>query len=584
MKRDMDHLNLRDAFGGMPAGMHDALMKTARSVKEEEPVKKKISATLVLAIALGLVIIGTAYAMFSSQAAEFFGRYWNRELGDSLQQGKIARIGESVTIGDVVFTLDEIVYRDRALYGVGTARPVHENDVIVPMDYADEPEFFAANDEAQTLAAKAKASGGRMLTTNTMPLKVGIDEGTMLMPGCIGYYDVANEDGSVTFSFEAADGFVINDGTSYQIQLESFVSRISETGETIQDTVLRTEWTVSCIPIVMNTPGSSVQNTVTIEQEGYKTVVPAAYQETGTLPVYRAVKTDFSAIVDPAWFNQTGIVSGAGTDEIRFTDHAILILSPESLFYYEFMDDDYTKAPSNVIVERTWVRDWEGHQGEFTLDRTELTGVTLVEAQNAAEEMMERLGITGNDYVCAEALDMSLERIRTMGAVWEQAIADGWLLVDDDYQAYDYSAIPDREEGYFLRYTPAGIDTSESGNRYEVIVYVNSRGIVYASVRNPFNRAEAIYTPERLISPGDAVARLTLELGRALSWHDKVIKSVQQVSLTYEAVRADNKADGMVFVPVFLILYQDQQAVQSHSACYAVINAVDGTLIDASFR
>ena len=45
MKRDLDQMNLRNAFGGMPAEMHDALMRTARSVKEEEPMKKRISAT-----------------------------------------------------------------------------------------------------------------------------------------------------------------------------------------------------------------------------------------------------------------------------------------------------------------------------------------------------------------------------------------------------------------------------------------------------------------------------------------------------------------------------------------------------------
>ena len=102
MKRDPDELNLRDAFGRMPAEMHDALMRTARSVKEEEPVKKRISAALVLAIALGLAVIGTAYALFSSQVADFFGLHWNAELGERLQHGKIAQIGESVTVGDVV--------------------------------------------------------------------------------------------------------------------------------------------------------------------------------------------------------------------------------------------------------------------------------------------------------------------------------------------------------------------------------------------------------------------------------------------------------------------------------------------------
>ncbi len=588
MKRDPDELNLRDAFGAMPAEMHDALMRTARSVKEEEPVKKRISAALVLAIALGLAVIGTAYALFSSQVADFFGLHWNAELGERLQQGKIAQIGESVTVGDVVFTLDEIVYKDRALYGVGTARPVHPQDVLVPNDFAYDPEYFAMNEAAQVFAAKAQATGGRMLTINATPLEVGIDEGTMLRVGTCGYYDVANEDGSLTFSFEADDGFAINEGTSYQIQMESYVEQLDAEGRIVEGSMSQVKWTVACVPVVMNTDAdtqpSPTSGTVTIEQEGYELNVPAAYQESGTMPIYRAVETDFTASVDPVWFNQTGIVSGEGTDEIRFADHAILNPSPEALFYYEFTDDSYTEAPSNVIVNRAWVRNWEGHRGEFSLEKTELTGITLAEAQTAAEDLMARLGISGNEYVCTEALDLSWERIQTMGAIWEQAIADGELLVDDDYQPYDYSAIPTSEEGYFLRYTPTGVDTTESGSRYEVIVYVNSRGIVYASIRNPFSRGELVDVPERLIAPDDAVSRLAEELSRSLSWNSRVIKSVRQVSLTYEAVRADNKADGMVFAPVWMILYQDEQAERHGYTNYALINAMDGTLIDASFR
>ncbi len=193
------------------------------NAKGEKPVKKKLSAALVICIIAVLSLIGTAYALSSSQVAAFFGLHWNKELGESLKAGKVAQIGESVTVGDVVFTLDEIVYKNRALYGVGTARPVHENDVIIPMDLAEDLEYFAQNEEARALVEKAKASGGRMFTTEAMPTKIGVDEGTMLMPGCIGYYDLANEDGSVTFSFEASDGFAVNEGVSYQIMMESWV-------------------------------------------------------------------------------------------------------------------------------------------------------------------------------------------------------------------------------------------------------------------------------------------------------------------------------------------------------------------------
>ena len=198
--------------------------------------------------------------------------------------------------------------------------------------------------------------------------------------------------------------------------------------------------------------------------------------------------------------------------------------------------------------------------------------------------MIDRLGIGSNQYGCDEALDLSLERIQAMGTIWEQAIADGQLLVDDDYEPYDYSSIPVAEEGYYLQYSPLGVDTSPAGGRYGIVFYINSRGIVYASVRNTASMGEVVCTPDTLITPDAAVSKLTEELGKSMSFYDKTIQSIQQVALTYEAVRADNKADGMVFAPVWMILYQDESARKNDYSCYALINAVDGTLIDASFR
>lgn len=564
------------------------------NAKGEKPVKKKLSTALVICIIAVLSLIGTAYALSSSQVAAFFGLHWNQELGESLKAGKVAQIGESVTVGDVVFTLDEIVYKDRALYGVGTARPVHENDVIIPMDLAEDLEYFAQNEEARALVEKAKASGGRMFTTDSMPTKIGVDEGTMLMPGCIGYYDIANEDGSVTFSFEASDGFAVNEGVSYQIMMESWVWQMNENGEKMDGTRVQGDWTVSCIPTVLNPSAEKTEMSPVsvIEQDGYELVVPEAYRETGTLPVYRAVEADFTKTVNPEWFNGTGTKDGADAMDIRykddkdvlFADHARLSLSPEALFYNEYADDAYTEAASSVIVQILWIRQWENHRGEFTLEKTELSGITLADAKARAEKLMEKLGIACNQYICDEALDMSLERIQTMGAIWEKAIADGKLLVDDDYQPYDYSAIPASEEGYYLHYSPLGIDSHAAGSRYSAIFYVNLRGIVYANIRNQFNRGEIVYTPETLITPDAAIEKLTKEMGRSIFGRDEEIKSIQQAALTYEAVRAENKADGMVFVPTWMILYQDTSAVRQGYSCYALINAVDGTLIDATFR
>ena len=574
------------------------------NAKGEEPVKRKISLALVLSIVGILAVMGTAYALFSSQVAEFFGQHWNQELGARLQEGKIAQIGESVTVGDAVITLDEIVYRDRGLYGIGTVRPVHEEDVMIPMDTADlimmantedlhlEEEDAApvrqAYDAAMSLIEKTRTAGGKTLTVTTMPQKIGVDEGTMLQPGVVGFYDIANEDGSLTYSFEASDGFVVNEGTTYQIMMVSVVEQIDEKGFPVEGTRQRLEWTVSCTPAFITEtrmPSDTASSNVTVLTEvGYELIVSPEYQETGTMSIYQAIETDFTTGVNPEWFNTTGIATGAGTDFIEFNDHAVLSSSPEALFYDEYQGEVFSEAQSGAIVRVIWVKDWDGHRDEFQLEQTELTGITLEDAKAQAETMISQLGLDCNHYVCEYTLDMSLDRIQTMGAIYEKAIVDGELLTDDDWVPYDYSRIPASEEGFYLVYRPAQIDASDAAGRYGLVFFINSRGIVFAHLRNQFNMGDPVETPEKLITHEDAIARFNREINQSRYGADSQTITILKIILTYEPVRASNAENGMVFVPTWAIVYQDQKASQQGYERYALINAIDGTLIDASFQ
>ena len=55
------------------------------------------------------------------------------------------------------------------------------------------------------------------------------------------------------------------------------------------------------------------------------------------------------------------------------------------------------------------------------------------------------------------------------------------------------------------------------------------------------------------------------------------------MALTYVAVRAENKQEGMVFVPVWQILYKEAGQGEEYMS-WAEFNAVNGTMIDAIFR
>lgn len=571
------------------------------NAKGEEPVKRKISLALVLTVVLGIAAMGTAYALFSSQVAEFFGKHWNKELGSWLESGKVAQIGETVDLGGVAFTLDEVVYKDRGIYGVGTARAKDEKDVLMPMDLADGWEIEQAEpiEEALTLLRQAEKAGGRLLTIDCWPEKIGVDGGSMVNTGDVGAYNVRNEDGSLTFSFETG-GYALQDGTLYRLALSVDVDEWTADGKVQDDPVKPQTWAVEFEPVVISdTPAAESVKEIPADDmqlTGYELVVPEAYQKSGTLPLYHAVDYDFTKTVKPEWFNHSGIAEKQSDNYMTFSDHAVLDLSPESVWYAEYTDElfDYNWreregdnpdiAPSlsprqalsmGIASIASGVYGGRADYAEgVQLEREQLTEITLEEAKHTAETLFDKLGLKG--FELAWALDMSVERIHTLGEAYNRFWFEGEGYSNSPRQ--DYAAATVKDEGYFLIYTPLGV-THVSDGRQQLELFVSSRGITSASFRCAYNRGEEAGTPERLISPEEAVSRLYQEIAHARDSME--IASVERVALTYVPVRADNRQDGMVFAPVWQVLYMEAGTEYASSAEFSAAN---GDMINASFR
>ena len=470
---------------------------------------------ILIALALVLALTGTAYAAFSSQAVDFFSRHWGGNMGSWLQEGRVAKIGESVTLADVSFTLDEVVYRSRGLYGVGTVRALNENDILVPEEYADDPEYFAVNEDAQALVGLAKETGKRLICPEVRLIRVSVDGGSMMDVGCVGYYDVRNEDGSVTFSFEAEDGYALTEGETYQAILLLSVQEVNDQGLIQYDGRQFQEWTVSFSPVVMpdapHNTDRAAREPADVQQDGYEIVTGQAYQETGTMPVYKAAETDFLGRVDPAWFNPGEAADKPYAGRIVFADHAALDVSPESIYYSEYTDEMYDyntrerqyenpdaepmmlpkPALSDAIAEMAGdiYFGYDYVKGlDITLEKTELSGVTLAGAQAQAEELLKKLGLKG--YACAYALDMSLERIRALA----DKRCEFWFGGDwpaSNGPRPDYTKAGEEDEGYFLFYTLEGVDDTSDG-RFYARLFINGRGVASASIVNYYDRGETL--------------------------------------------------------------------------------------------
>ena len=534
--------------------------RVSAGAKGEKKVRKKISA-LALVLILILVLAGTACAVFSSRIAEYLGE--NDWLATHLLNGKVAQIDNRLTVGGVEFTLEEAAFRNDMLYAVGTAKAVDEKDVLMSSLVTGETESYLAR-EGKAFIEKAKATGGRMLVTEVIPRGICEDDKPWGSADNVGVFsDEPNEDGTQTISFIVDnDGRMIDRGTEYRIRMKVRVWQMDETGNEIPGTEANDTWEICCkpeklydLPETEEPEEDDPEEEISLEGlEGWELAVPETYRETGTLPVYVARKTDLKG-TELSWFNSSGIREDStdGESEIRsiqFTDNSQMLLARDWFWYHESKGDGTPCAAELIpdILQEKQTEEWE--ETEKT-ERTELTGITLEAARQQAEELLSRLGLENNEYICTRTLDMSLERIRALGARYEAAVAEGTIGAEDGHKPYDYAAIQPEEEGFYLEYRPRKINTAG----YYANFYVTGRGIVNASVRNPYILFYERYTPETLISPEETLKEMIRQMILDGRDAEKTLSAIRKVELTYE--EAEGKSNETVFAPAWKIWYTD---------------------------
>ena len=242
--------------------------RVAYTLQHIQPQSSKKSRALRTALVVALVLVlltAIVYAAFSSQVIEFFSRANGGDMRKWLEKGEVAVPDQSFVLDGVVYTVDEVIYRDNALYGIGTIRPEKgENVLLIPEDHSpDEPFGYdvygeggiaeTAPADAPTIADTLRQTGGKLLVVRTIPNRIGVDGGTMLAPDSVGYTNAPQRDGSIRFSFEVSDAYAIEKGTLYTIEMLASTREMTSDGTVLEATRHRETWTVEIEPSPMNT-------------------------------------------------------------------------------------------------------------------------------------------------------------------------------------------------------------------------------------------------------------------------------------------------------------------------------------------
>lgn len=536
---------LREAFPKMPEDIRQALMNSARSVKEEEIIKRFPLRMVALTALILVMTMALAYAAFYSQVADFFGRLYGQETQVWLEQGKAALPEDGIELSGVTFRMKEVVYQNRGLYGL--------------------------------VEAKGEQAGQAQLRVN----QIGVDEGEPLPVKVAGYGQEEQADGSVLHSFEVSDALVIGEGEYFALHITAMV------GEEFKD------WLVHIKPDILMEQSESVsapEDKQQVLMDGIALIVPDEYSKTGTLPVYRAEERNFGENIRPELFNQSGVLERTQF-VVTFRDGAVLDWAPEALFYneyqgayngnYKWPDMPEESIPLGTLSKQAgnlassarfgWYQG-EDMPGDLRLHQTSLTGITLKAAEERVEELLFQLDVTG--YTRVFALDMDVARIQALGESMNR-----WILREGNptnAPVVDYSKVTKDNEGYYLVYENAMSKGSDGA--FGVSAYVTKEGIVTLSLRDAYKKGELVSTPDKLVAPETVLTQLPKEIARS-RFADMTVKRITSIRLVYAAAR--DSQEGIVMTPAWLVNYYDTEN-EAYEA-FAVFNAVDGSLLSAMF-
>ena len=203
--------DLSRAFDVAPPVFTNGIENTLKQLQnhEESPVmKKKISSALVIAFIILLALTGVVYAVSFTPTADSYG-YKSEETKQAILSGNSALIGQSTTLGDVVYTLLEFVYSDGRIYGTAVAKPLPGTNWLLipsgcaiddPVRYKDVHHDGAIPKDAITYEQLAKDNSLTLLRVDLYPVSYIIKYTEQPNNGM--YWGITQPDNSVQITFE----------------------------------------------------------------------------------------------------------------------------------------------------------------------------------------------------------------------------------------------------------------------------------------------------------------------------------------------------------------------------------------------
>lgn len=555
-----------------------------RAEGSEKIVKKKISAAVVLMIVLAIAGATALAATLYPKTLERFTESYGQEFGAHLGRGDTAQMGNSYILGDVKYTVTDVIWADGVLYGTVVMEPADgANVVLLTMEEMD---FDGVNtllaDGKTTLLRYAQERGAKLLYVDCIPNGYVLDGRTL--SGDVGISCNRMEDGNAVVSFEICgwNGGIAR-AQEYTLNLLLRSWEVTEENKVLETGKERYEWIVKAVPEMKAAAKESV---ALVSTSGVPVLVPEGY--TGQMNVYALAPRNAAELVQPEWFNQSGPAQKTlGRDSVSYEfpdEDELQINAPCYLYYYAYEGTETVVQKDGVTGKTTeWTRkraetpnyianlvSWLRFEGENDNPVEKLTGISLEEAQRLAEDMLAKLGVT--DAECVWRYGADLAAIQALSDKRNLEISQGKWLSNNSWNAPFTTA----DEGYYLCYT-ARVDGAAADGKYlTASFFINQDGVRDAHITAPFLRGEATRC-EQLISADEALSN-AVHAGKK-SWIPELggyLEKANRIELIYTVQNQTS------LIPAWRITANDGE--KEDCEFEVIVSAVTGEIKDAPWQ
>lgn len=261
----MSQIHWASAYEPIPRALEYRVRQTLSQLEGAPGVaRKRTLRTAALALALLLALCGVAYAIYESITADIFGWFYGGTWKQELQQGDVAPMGQSTRLGDVTYTVEEMVYKTEGefpgLYGVVRIAPAEgANVVLLPDDlsvndpagyllhYGDTGQALSASDPSY--AELAAQRGAKLLVVRAAVNSITVDG--VAYCDCFGESWLPQADGTLLGTLEISEDLPRAD--RYELNLWISNWETTPQGIWLRDapgsTWLQQDWAVTVLPV-----------------------------------------------------------------------------------------------------------------------------------------------------------------------------------------------------------------------------------------------------------------------------------------------------------------------------------------------